>query len=365
LNDQSVAIAQLRGLAPDGVSSLNAEYESLCAELGHANDDPLPDHVSSQSAMLTAVDIEGKIATLDDDVDALRSDIKDLQKVATFADGQVAQAIGVLKYLQQEQAALIKPENEDSDLNGYEKNRDDEVEKEVVAQGVLKGLQDHAPNLEVAQATAKRLRSAEHGDREEINKLEREHARVDGAIETQSEAAVEEKLAETTDQLEKFVARSKRYELQAKALKMLIEHLDNARKDAQETYFEPIRNMLRPLLAQLHSGAEFELDPEKMLVGKIIRNGIEDDVNVLSGGAYEQVMILTRLAFAKLFAKQGRHVPVILDDALVHTDDERISMMFNMLSQAASDQQIIVLSCRTRAFSDLGGTRAFIEVEPV
>jgi uncharacterized protein YhaN len=146
---------------------------------------------------------------------------------------------------------------------------------------------------------------------------------------------------------------------------MLIEHLDNARKDAQETYFEPIRNMLRPLLAQLHSGAEFELDPEKMLVGKIIRNGIEDDVNVLSGGAYEQVMILTRLAFAKLFAKQGRHVPVILDDALVHTDDERISMMFNMLSQAASDQQIIVLSCRTRAFSDLGGTRAFIEVEPV
>jgi hypothetical protein len=75
LNDQSVAIAQLRGLAPDGVSSLNAEYQSLCAELGHSDDDPLPDHVSPQSAMLTAVDIEGKIATLDDDVDALRSGI--------------------------------------------------------------------------------------------------------------------------------------------------------------------------------------------------------------------------------------------------------------------------------------------------
>ena len=85
----------------------------------------------------------------------------------------------------------------------------------------------------------------------------------------------------------------------------------------------------------------------------------------MSGGAYEQVTILTRLAFAKLFAKQGRHVPVILDDALVHTDDERISTMFNMLSQAAKDQQIIVLSCRTRAFSDLGGTRAFIETDAI
>ena len=102
-----------------------------------------------------------------------------------------------------------------------------------------------------------------------------------------------------------------------------------------------------------------------MLVGKIIRNGVEDDVNMLSGGAYEQIAILTRLAFAKLFAKQGRHVPLILDDALVHTDDDRISTMFNMLSHAAKDQQIIVLSCRTRAFSDLGGTRAFIETEAV
>ena len=50
----------------------------------------------------------------------------------------------------------------------------------------------------------------------------------------------------------------------------------------------------------------------------------------------------------------------LTDDALVHTDDERISTMFNMLNQIARDQQIIVFSCRTRAFSDLGGERAFI-----
>lgn len=63
--------------------------------------------------------------------------------------------------------------------------------------------------------------------------------------------------------------------------------MDAARKDAQETYFEPTRN------------------------------GISDDINVLLGGAYEQIAILTRLAFAKLMAKQGRQVPLILDDALV------------------------------------------------
>jgi uncharacterized protein YhaN len=99
---------------------------------------------------------------------------------------------------------------------------------------------------------------------------------------------------------------------------------------------------------------------DKLLIETIMRNGVADKIDALSGGAFEQIAILRRLAFAKLFAKHGNHVPIILDDALVHIDDERISTMFDMLAQIAREQQIIVLSCRTRAFSDLGGERAFI-----
>jgi DNA repair exonuclease SbcCD ATPase subunit len=285
--------------------------------------------------------------------------------VATQAANELAEASGVLNHLLEEQTSLVKPQGEEATLAALQTSSAEVIAKEERATQTLAELKLNAPDLDAARSTHERLLSAEKADRDEINKLERELARVDGAIETQSEGAVEEKLAEVTDQLEKASERAKRYELQAKALIMLIAHLDEARKDAQETYFEPIRNELRPLLAQLHAGADFELDPDKMLVGKIIRNGVEDDVNMLSGGAYEQIAILTRLAFARLFAKQGRQVPLILDDALVHTDDERISTMFNMLSHAAKDQQIIVLSCRTRAFSDLGGTRAFIETEAI
>lgn len=46
---------------------------------------------------------------------------------------------------------------------------------------------------------------------------------------------------------------------------------------------------------------------------------------------------------------------MILDDALVFTDDDRIERMFDALNLQASDLQIIVLSCRQRAFRDLGG----------
>ena len=45
-----------------------------------------------------------------------------------------------------------------------------------------------------------------------------------------------------------------------------------------------------------------------------------------------------------MLAKDGRHAPVILDDALVFTDDDRIERMFDALHRHAGDLQIIVLN---------------------
>ena len=62
----------------------------------------------------------------------------------------------------------------------------------------------------------------------------------------------------------------------------------------------------------------------------------------------------------------GRHAPLILDDALVYSDDDRIARMFDTLHGAADDLQIIVLSCRQRVFRDLGApTVTFRPVEGV
>lgn len=363
-HSQAVAIAEIRGLVPDGIAALEAEWRALCEALGHGTKDSPPVLESPGSGQLAAREIEEKIARVDDGLEHARSDAQALQSTAMRCANDFAEASGVLSHLEKEVASSQKPQNEDAVFAALQASCDETNGKEARALQALEQLRRGAPDLEGARASHERLLSAQQADSDEINRLERELARVNGAIETQSEAAVEEKLAEVIEQLAKARDRAKRYELQAQALSLLIAHLAQARTEAQETYFEPIRRELRPLLAQLHTGVEFELDPEKMLVSKIVRNGVEDDVAVLSGGAYEQIAILTRLAFAKLFAKQGRQVPLILDDALVHTDDERISTMFNMLSQAAKDQQIIVLSCRTKAFSDLGGTRAFIEIEP-
>ena len=56
-----------------------------------------------------------------------------------------------------------------------------------------------------------------------------------------------------------------------------------------------------------------------------------------------------------LLAERGGNVPIILDDALVYCDDDRINLMFDALSRAGKYQQIIALTCRLRSFAPLGG----------
>ena len=58
-------------------------------------------------------------------------------------------------------------------------------------------------------------------------------------------------------------------------------------------------------------------------------------------------------------------MPIILDDALVYSDDDRIIKMFTALTRVAVDQQIIVFSCRQLAFQDLGGARPIVQVSNV
>jgi hypothetical protein len=360
MQDRQTAQMQIRALAPDGVAAIEKEWGALCTELKHPTDVPAV-FTANRSPDENASEVkEREISNLDEDLTQLREDLPTLQNVLASAASALTEVEVLLLRLKADKASLLISAEETlklQDLMQAKMAKDAEI---ADANTALEGLQLVTLDLSVAIATHERAVQADDEDKKEIHRQERELARLNGAIQTQSEGAIEEKLAEVTGKLERAKERAAQFASHVKALRLLVAHLEAARADAQETYFEPVRNELLPLLRQLHAGAEFQIDPDKLLIETITRNGVTDKVDVLSGGAYEQIAILTRLAFAKLFAKHGNHVPIILDDALVHTDDERISTMFNMLALIARDQQIIVLSCRTRAFSDLGGERAYI-----
>jgi hypothetical protein len=221
-----------------------------------------------------------------------------------------------------------------------------------------------APDVVTARAELARARSAERAAAEDANRLREEQARLAGMIQTQADLAVDERLADRQEARAAAAAREARLATEVAALQRLAEVLDATRLAAREAYFGPVQRELAPLLAILAEDAALTFDPDSLLPGRLARAGADEPLATLSGGTQEQVAILTRLAFARLFAQAGAAVPVILDDALVHSDDSRIIRMFTALHRAATDQQVIVFTCRTLAFQALGGTRPMLTVTP-
>ncbi len=359
MQNKKTAVTQIGIIAPNGAGVIEAEWNALCEELNHPKDKPAT--LDTDAAHEGASEVmEKAISNLDGDIAQLRKGQPALQDAFGNAAKTVTELEVTLRSLRADEADIAIPEDETATLGKLREQKSVKEAEVAEASSALEKMQVMGADLTAATAEHNRAVQADEEDEKEIRLRERELAQINGAIETQSEGAVEEKLSEVTGEIKRAEERAAQFSRHAKALRLLIDHLEAARAEAQETYFEPIRNELLPLLQQLHAGAEFQIDADKLLIENITRNGVTDKIEVLSGGAYEQITILTRLAFAKLFAKNGNHVPIILDDALVHTDDERISTMFNMLSQTSQEQQIIVLSCRTRAFSKLGGERAHI-----
>ena len=222
-------------------------------------------------------------------------------------------------------------------------------------QAAVEQLRGTAGDLASSEATLRRHRSVAEAAEKEIGKLREEIAGLSAEIRARSEEAVEEKWQECVDAFAAAQARVAGYEKEVAVLQRLRTALEAARSQARETYLTPVMTELRPLLGLLFDDVSITFDDKTLLPHKILRNGQEEDVERLSGGMREQLSVLTRLAFARLLAKDGRPAPVILDDALVYSDDDRIEKMFDALHRQAREQQIIVFSCRQRAFQKLGG----------
>ena len=74
----------------------------------------------------------------------------------------------------------------------------------------------------------------------------------------------------------------------------------------------------------------------------------------LSFGAREQLGLISRLAYADLLREAGRPTLLILDDALVHSDAERLSHMKRVIFDAAQRHQLLLFTCHPEDWQDMG-----------
>lgn len=88
------------------------------------------------------------------------------------------------------------------------------------------------------------------------------------------------------------------------------------------------------------------------------QDGVSKSLINLSEGTREQVFLAVRLALIKAFAKQGRVLPVILDDVLVNFDSVRSQATAELFIEfAAEGHQLLVFTCHEHIlamFQELG-----------
>lgn len=343
--------AELRLLVPDG---LDAARERLARLAASDPSDAGPAAASADAAEARAhhAALRGEFARRDAEFDAARrrSDALALHAAAGERDaahaGREAEAQG-RELAGAEAARPLAALRED--VAAAEMDR---AAKALVAERRRAAFE--GADAETAARTLQARRRSLEEIRRDAAALREEVFRLEGELRAQGATALGEEVARLEDDLAATERRRARLALEADAARLLHATLSQAQREARENWLGPIRERVRPYLGLVHPGTDIDLDETTLEITGLRRGGVEEEYRRLSAGAREQVAVVTRLALAEVLKGGGHPAAVILDDALVNTDEKRLERMHLVLQRAAEGVQIIVLTCRERDFRGLG-----------
>ena len=225
----------------------------------------------------------------------------------------------------------------------------DELERRVrEAQAALAG---HRPEL--VEQDVQRYEKSAAIEREAQHKRHGEILQLQGKLDQAGAQGLGERLSEAEAACERLERRRDDFARRAAALELLQKLLADKRAAATQRLQAPLARRLNHYLALLFPEADLRLD-DALLPAALRRAGGEDQLSALSFGTREQLGILARFAYADLLREAGRPTLLLLDDALVHTDDARRDFMKRALFDAATRHQILMFTCHGEAWRDMG-----------
>lgn len=190
----------------------------------------------------------------------------------------------------------------------------------------------------------------EHGFNQRRDELIALQARLQG----EGADGLEEQRASLAAELESEQRRYRQLDRRARALTLLHQLLSEKRQQLTRRLQAPLQKHLDHYLQLLFPQATLEVD-ENLMPGRLLRQGQDaGEFDALSFGAREQMGLISRLAYADLLREAGRPTLIILDDALVHSDQPRLGQMKRILFDAAQRHQVLLFSCHPDKWRDMG-----------
>jgi DNA repair exonuclease SbcCD ATPase subunit len=350
------AEATLKGVAPRGIEALRAELASAQARVAE---------LAAAIAGAEAADAPADPVT-----------VQEAEAAAAAAEDEARQSTEGLH------AALLAEGHARARVETAVRERD--AAKAAVA-GEDRAAQHAAAEAELAQATAERHACLRRVDalerqvaqsrpdilRQDIERLRRsaeQHEkrhnerrdalfRLDAELQVAGAQGWDEKHAEAERDLAQARRQAEEFGRQARALDYLLGLLRDKRDTLTRRLQAPLRRCLQRYVDLLFPQAHVEIDEDLMLASltRTGHRGVETGrFEALSFGAREQLGLIARLAYADLLREAGRPTLIILDDALVHSDEARLAQMKRVLFDAGTRHQILLFTCHPADWRDLG-----------
>ena len=138
------------------------------------------------------------------------------------------------------------------------------------------------------------------------------------------------------------------------ALTLAQDTLARAKQDLQRRFAPRISQRAQELLGQMTGGRydRLSLNPDFTLLSGASGEDTLHEALWRSSGTIDQLYLSLRLAVAEVLTPEA---PLILDDALVRFDDNRMLSAMEILKEMSQKKQILLFSCQQRESSSLSG----------
>ena len=353
---QALALARqaLHGLAPQGLAVLLGQRDAVMARWAQAQGDDLEtpavaDEAQDEARLMQTVQQAQAAALADAQALALAE-----RQLQTFTQQQVRLQVEHDQALAEGRRLFAASQLPDAPVIDELREQLAQLQAQVQAVDAqlaalaqrLAGTSPQAVSERLAQLTAQLGQlQAEHHERQVQQRL---------LSQKLQQAAVQmgnDGLEERRDQVQAQLAQAKRRvsELSARsrALDLLVRLGTQHREAALARFESPLFARIQAYVPLLWPDAQVQIDGA--LLPHSLHRGANDllgmPFNKLSMGARDQLALISRMAYADLLKAAGRPTLIMLDDALVHADAQRLAAMQRVLADVATRHQVLVFTC--------------------
>lgn len=139
------------------------------------------------------------------------------------------------------------------------------------------------------------------------------------------------------------------------AVALAMEVLDEANATLQNRFSPALGARAAEIFAKITKGRYQKVLLSRDFALETDSEGAQRSVQLLSQGAADQLYLAVRLAICDLVLPEEKHVPLILDDALLSFDDERLHAALDYLLEESEHRQILLFTCQKREGAYLDG----------